>query len=158
MPKIVRAIIVAAAIAPSACNPNQELGLTHIPPVLSADLDLESTEPQVRTFEFDTSGNYELRYTLRLRRGPGSSPGSHELAGLVRIYDADSHPRLEQSFREHIGPNQVGGTILSFDSGPVVGSNPHTLSLQLEPSPGLVEHYTDLHVLLKRQPTFPLLD
>ena len=157
MPRIAPSLIIALAIAASGCDPRQELGLTHIPPVLTADLDLDLAQPQLREFEFDSSGNYELRYHLRLRHGPGSSPGRHELAGTVAITDSAHHPRFEESFREEIGPNQVGGTLLSFHSNRVAGSDPHTLAITLEPSPGLVGYYTDLHILLERQPAFALL-
>jgi hypothetical protein len=158
MRKCVQFLVIAIAVVLSGCSPRQELGLTHIPPVLSSGLNLESIEPQRRDFTFDASGSYELRYILSLRNGPGSSPDSHELSGIVAIYDSDRQLRFEESFREHLGPNQVGGTLLTFHSGSVAGPNPHALSITLQPSPGLVEHYTDLRVMLKRQPAFPVLD
>ena len=154
-----RNLIVALAIALPGCNPSQELGLSHIPPVLRSDLNLESTDAQAHEFEFRSSGRYELRYVLKLRHGPGSSPDPYELAGLITIHDADRRLRLEEPFREELGPNQVGGVLLSFDSDAVAGHDPHTLSVQLEaPPPGLIDHYMGLLVFLKRQPAFPLLD
>ena len=158
MKRVGQSFAAAFAVAVFGCNASQELGLSYIPPVLSSDFDLESTRPQVREFEFGASGHYALEYRLALRHGPGSSPAPHELAGLVAIYDANRSRRLETSFRAHLESNEVGGTLLTFDSDSVIGTNPHTLAIQLELSPALIEHYMDLHIFLKRQPAFPVLD
>ena len=119
-------VIALVGLAVTACHPSQELALSHIPPVLTADFVLDSADPQLREFSFDASGQYELKYRTDLRHGPGSSPDSHVLSGTILIKDASGDVRLREDFDEKLGPNQIGGTLLSFHSRAVAGENPHT--------------------------------
>jgi len=158
MSKTGGASLVLATLALAACHPSQELALSQIPPVLTADFSLDSAEPQSREFSFDSSGQYDLRYRTELKHGPGSSPDSHTLSGTILIKDATGNARLQENFEETLGPNQVGGTLLSFNSRLIAGENPHTLILTLVPTAALLDRYEGLHTFLKRQPAFPLLD
>ena len=102
MSKTGKVSLVLVALAVAACNPSQELALSHIPPVLIADFSLESAESQSREFSFDSSGRYDLRYSTELRHGPGSSPDSHTLSGTVLIKDATGSARLQEEFEASV--------------------------------------------------------
>ena len=157
MLKTIVSSLALVVLAIAACNPSQELALSHIPPVLIADFSLDSAEPQSREFSFDASGKYDLRYHTDLRHGAGSSFNTLTFAGTIVILDATGSVRLEENFEETLRPNQVGGTLLTFNSRAVAGENPHTLILTLAPSTAVLDRYEGLHAFLKRQPAFPIL-
>jgi hypothetical protein len=52
------------------------------------------------------------------------------LRGELAIRDASGKVRLSKSIVEKIGPNQVGGVLVTFQAWRVAGREPHRVSIQ----------------------------
>jgi hypothetical protein len=155
---LLRAGVGIVVMSLATCGMIWQLALFDTYAVLRARLDISSGEVQVHQFGFRDWGWYYVDYEISLRHGSGSSPGSHDLAGVISIYDADNVLRLDRAFAAIVGPSQVGGSLIGFKKSSVAGREPHTISLTLEPpSAEFLDRYTDFNLVLRREyPMFPL--
>jgi len=127
-------------------------------PALVMSVPLSSRDSQTGSFLVD-GGRYKVEFRLDLKHGPrGYQTEHYDLKGLLQIEDQFRIVRLSRSIDKVLLGHEIGGELFEFDAREVGGEGPKALSLRLSLEPKFLEHYSNMTLLIRRQPRWPIVD